>query len=101
MVHYLLRDESVVDHLVFLHAAEAAVFHAVVDLVLHQGTLKERAYFLYGAVQILAAGRRVQFKFPHFTDMRDLLEMLNNYVMSHRVQFEEVYFHFSDLHLTL
>lgn len=39
MVHYLLADQSVVGHLVVLHAAEAAVFHTVVDFVLQQGSL--------------------------------------------------------------
>ncbi len=50
MVHDLLRDQGVVDHLVVFHAAEAAVFHTVVDFILHQGTLQERAYLLYGAI---------------------------------------------------
>lgn len=34
-VHYLCSDQSVVDHRVVLHAAEAAVFHAAGNLVLH------------------------------------------------------------------
>lgn len=53
VVHYLCSDQSVVDHRVVLHAAEAAVFHTAGNLVLHQGTLQERAYSLYGAAQVL------------------------------------------------
>lgn len=58
MVHYLFSNQSIVDHLVVFHAAEAAVFRAVVDLVLHQGTLQERAYPLYGAMWVLTEGQR-------------------------------------------
>lgn len=39
MVYYLWRNRGVVDHLVVFHAAEAGVFYAVVDLVLHQRIL--------------------------------------------------------------
>lgn len=50
VVHYLCRDQSIIDHSVVFHAAEAAVFGTVVDLVLRQGTLQERAQFRNGAV---------------------------------------------------
>lgn len=60
VVYHVLSDlwVSVVDHLVVFHAAEAAVLCTVVDLILHQGTLQERAYPLYGAIQILIEGER-------------------------------------------
>lgn len=39
VVHYVVRDESVVDHVVIFHAAEAAVLDTVVDFLLQQGML--------------------------------------------------------------
>lgn len=53
MVHYLFINEGVVHHLVVFHAAEAAVFHTVVHLILHQGALEERAYLFNGTMKIL------------------------------------------------
>lgn len=50
MVNYVIGDEGVVHHLVIFHFAEAAMLHTVVDLVLHQGTLQERADPLYGSM---------------------------------------------------
>lgn len=60
VVHHVFSDlwVSVVHHLVVFHAAEAAVLCTVVDLILHQGTLQERAYPLYGPIQVLIEGQR-------------------------------------------
>lgn len=53
MIQNLIRNEGVVDHLVVLHAAEAAVLHAVVELMLQQRALQESAHPLDGPVQVL------------------------------------------------
>lgn len=50
VVHYLLRDKGVVDHVVVFHAAKAAVLHTLVDLILLQRTLHERADSLHGSI---------------------------------------------------
>lgn len=55
MVHYLPVDQSVVGHLVAFHAAEAAVFHTVVELVLQQGTLQMSTQPLNGTSNVLTA----------------------------------------------
>lgn len=49
VVHDLLWDEGVVHHLVVSHAAEAAVFHTAVHLLLREDALEEGAHLLYGA----------------------------------------------------
>lgn len=53
MIQYLSRDKRVVDHVVVFHAAEAAVSHTVVHLILHQVALEERADLPNGAVEVL------------------------------------------------
>lgn len=49
MVHYLHRNQSVIDHLVVFHAAKGAVFDTAGKLVLRQWTLQEGADLLGGA----------------------------------------------------
>lgn len=57
VVHYLLRDERIVDHVVIFHGVEAALLHTAVDLILLQRTLHESAEPLYGSMYVLTAGR--------------------------------------------
>lgn len=53
MVHYLCRNQSVIDHLIDSHAVEAAVLDTAAELVLRQGALQEGAHLLNGALQVL------------------------------------------------
>lgn len=55
MIQYLIRNKAVVDHLVVLHAAEAAVFHTVIELMLQQRALQERAHLVDGPMQVLTS----------------------------------------------
>lgn len=53
MIHDLLRDETVVDHLVVFHAAESAVLHTAAEFLLLQTTLQELAHAIDGAAEVL------------------------------------------------
>lgn len=53
MVHYLVCNQAVIDHLVDLHAAKAAVLHAPVYLILHQRAPQVGAHLLDGATEVL------------------------------------------------
>lgn len=53
VVHYLFCNQAVIDHLVDFHAAKAAVLHAAVHLILHQGAPQVGAHLLDGATQVL------------------------------------------------
>lgn len=65
MVHYLCRDQSVIDHGVVLHAGEGAVLDTAAELVLRQGTLQEGAHLLDGGRQVLDKHNDTQsFKRP-------------------------------------
>lgn len=64
MIQYLPRDKGVVDHLVVLHAAEAAVFHTVVQLILQQRALQEATHPVHGLMCVLKSKHSNSFN--HF-----------------------------------
>lgn len=53
VVHQLFCNQAVIDHLVFFHAAKAAVLHTAVQLILRQRALQVGAHLLNSGTQVL------------------------------------------------